>query len=93
MYGTADMAGEVSAAGPGALAEAAQLSDAIRSDVLAFAATGDPGWPRFHTGKGLTRVYRREPVLAQCPQERSRALWRRCRFGVLDLAAGSGTEG
>jgi para-nitrobenzyl esterase len=84
VYGTTDVYGEVSAAGPTAVAEAAALTRALRADHLAFAATGDPGWPRFEPRRRHTRVYRPEPVLVRYPEERSRAIWRDRRFGVLD---------
>ena len=86
VYGTTDVYGEVTAAGPTALAEAAALTKALRADHLAFAAAGDPGWPRFEPRQRHTRVYGPEPVLVRYPEERSRAIWRDRRFGVLDLA-------
>jgi para-nitrobenzyl esterase len=85
LFGTADVEGEVTAAGPGAVAATEQLSQFIRAEHLAFATTGDPGWTRFRTPQRMTRVYNPEPVLVAYPEERSRALWSRQRFGVLDL--------
>lgn len=87
VFGTTDIEGEVNAAGPAALAEAARLSRTIRADHLAFAGTGDPGWPRFRRRDRLTRVYDPEPALVRHPEERSRAIWRDQRFGVLRLQA------
>jgi para-nitrobenzyl esterase len=84
LFGTADMAGEVTTAGPAAVAATEQLSRLIRAEHLAFTATGDPGWTRFRTPQRRTRVYNPEPVLVAYPEERSRALWRHQRFGVLD---------
>lgn len=85
VYGTTDITGEVTAAG--AVDEARRLSRVMRAEHLAFAATGDPGWPRFDPGERATRVYDAEPTVARYPEERSRLLWRDERFGVLDLAA------
>lgn len=85
LFGTADMNGEVTAAGPAAVAAAEGLSHRIRAAHVAFAATGDPGWTPFRTPLRPTRVYQPSPVLAAYPEERSRALWTRQRFGVLDL--------
>jgi len=43
LCGTADVDGEVTTAGPAAVAAAEQLSQLIRAEHLAFATTGDPG--------------------------------------------------
>ncbi len=85
VFGTTDVRGEVTAAGPAALARTGQLSRTIRADHLAFATTGDPGWPRFRRHERLTRVYDPEPALVPYPQERSRTIWRDRRFDVLEL--------
>ena len=85
VFGTTDVYGDVTAAGPAALARTRQLSQTIRADHLAFAATGDPGWPRFRRRDRRTRVYDPEPALMPYPEERSRTIWRDQRFGVLDL--------
>jgi para-nitrobenzyl esterase len=85
VFGTADVDGEVTAAGPAAVAAAKRLSRLIRAEHLAFAATGDPGWSRFRPAQPRTRVYHPEPVLVAYPEERSRRLWRQQRFGVLDV--------
>ncbi len=85
LFGTADVRGEVTTAGPTALAEARQLSLAIRADHLAFARTGDPGWTRFQTRDRHTRVYDPEPGVVAYPEDLSRTIWRDRRFGVLDL--------
>ena len=45
VFGTTDVHGEVTAAGPAALAHTQQLSQTIRADHLAFATTGDPRPP------------------------------------------------
>ncbi len=85
VFGTTDVRGEVTAAGPAALARTGQLSRTIRADHLAFATTGDPGWPRFRRHERLTRVYDPEPALVPYPPERSRTIWRDRRFDVLEL--------
>ena len=85
MFGTTDAVGEVTAAGPTALAESRRLSHVLRADHLAFAATGDPGWPRFDRRGRRTRVYGPEPAVVPYPEERSGAAWRGQRFGPLDL--------
>jgi para-nitrobenzyl esterase len=85
VFGTTDVYGEVTAAGPAALARTQQLSRTIRADHLAFAANGDPGWPRFQGWERLTRVYDPEPALIRYPEERSRTIWRDRRFGVLEV--------
>ena len=85
LFGTADLDGEVTTAGPAAVATTEQLSRLIRAEHLAFATTGDPGWTRFRTPQRRTRVYNPEPVLLAYPEERSRALWGHQRFGVLDV--------
>jgi para-nitrobenzyl esterase len=84
LFGTVDVEGEVTAAGPAAVTATEQLSHLIRAEHLAFATTGDPGWTRFHAAERTARVYRPEPALLAYPEERSRALWRRQRFGLLD---------
>jgi para-nitrobenzyl esterase len=84
VFGTTDIDGEVTAAGPTALAHTQRLSATIRADHLAFANTGDPGWTRFRRRERLMRVYDPEPALIPYPEERSRTIWRGRRFGVLD---------
>jgi para-nitrobenzyl esterase len=83
LFGTADVDGEVTTAGPAAVAATEQLSQLIRAEHLAFATTGDPGWTRFRTPQRRTRVYNPEPVLVAYPEEQSRSLWSHQRFGVL----------
>jgi para-nitrobenzyl esterase len=85
LFGTTDVRGEVTAAGPAAVAAAEALSQAIRAEHLAFATGGDPGWSRFHRRERRTRVYDPGPGVVAYPEERSRTIWRDRRFGVLDL--------
>lgn len=84
LFGTTDLAREVTAAGLDAVAATEELSRLVRSEQVVFAATGDPGWTRFSVAEPRARVYRPEPALVAYPEERSRALWRSQQFGVLD---------
>ena len=47
----------------------------MRAELLAFATTGDPGWPRYRVGQRSTRVYAPAPHVVPYPEEQSRALW------------------
>jgi para-nitrobenzyl esterase len=85
LFGTADLTGEVTEAGPATVAAAEQLSHLIRAEHVAFATTDEPGWARFHQSQPWTRVYGPEPMLVAYPEERSRTLWSDQRFGVLDV--------
>lgn len=85
VFGTTDVHGEVTTAGPTALAQTRQLSQTIRADHLAFATTGDPGWPCFRRRERQTRVYDPEPGVVPYPEELSRTIWRDQMFRVLDL--------
>lgn len=58
---------------------------AMRSEHLAFATTGDPGWAPYDVRARHTRVYDAEPTVAAYPEDRSREFWRDLRFGALDL--------
>ena len=87
VFGTTDIHGEVSAAGPDALATVAQLSSVLRAEHLAFAATGDPGWTRFRLPDRRTRVYDPQPTVDGYPEERSRDIWSEQTFFALDLQA------
>ena len=80
VFGTADVDGEVTAAGPAAVGEADALSASMRTELLAFATTGDPGWPEYRARERSTRVYDPERALVAYPEEQSRALWRDQRF-------------
>ena len=85
LFGTTDLAGEVTTAGPNAVATVEGLSQLIRAEHLEFVTTGEPGWTRFRTVEPWTRVYLPEPGLIPYPEKRSRALWTQLRFGVLDV--------
>ncbi|MGX6601346.1 carboxylesterase/lipase family protein [Micromonosporaceae bacterium Da 78-11] len=82
LFGTADLDGEVTAAGRTTVA--AHLAQLVRAEHLAFAATGDPGWTRFRAVQPWTRVYRPDPALVAYPEHLSRTLWSNERFAALD---------
>jgi para-nitrobenzyl esterase len=63
--------------------EAAAMSDQMREAWMAFATTGDPGWPPHDTG--LTRLFDVEPAVTTYPEQPSREIWPDPP-GVLDLA-------
>jgi para-nitrobenzyl esterase len=66
-------------------AAAVNLGEAMRSSWIAFAASGDPGWPAYAAAGRLTRVFDDPPSVAPYPEETSRRLWADHRFGVLEL--------
>jgi len=80
VFGTVDVDGEVTAAGPAVVGEAEALSASMRAELVAFATTGDPGWGRYRAGERSTRVYIPERDLVPYPEERSRVLWSDQRF-------------
>ncbi|WP_210086774.1 carboxylesterase/lipase family protein [Mycobacterium sp. OAE908] len=82
---TADVVRNHPAAYPNAADEASRISRQMRSDWVTFAATGQPGWARYHPDTRLTRVYTAEPTTQPYPEERSRRIWATHRFGTLDL--------
>jgi para-nitrobenzyl esterase len=71
--------------GPAAPPETEALGTRLRIDWAAFAATGDPGWPRYDIRQRLVRVYDLEPVVIAYPEEASRRLWQDHVFGALPL--------
>jgi para-nitrobenzyl esterase len=82
VFGTADIDGEMSRADPAAAERARAIADVMRSEYLAFAVSGDPGWPPFEPRERATRVYDVEPSVRPYPEQRSAALWRRHRFAA-----------
>jgi para-nitrobenzyl esterase len=84
VFGTADANGEITAAGQEQQAQ--RLGDRMRAEVLAFAATGDPGWTPYDLDSQWTRVHDVESTVTRYPEQRSRDLWRGLRFGVLGLS-------
>jgi para-nitrobenzyl esterase len=71
--------------GPEPPAAAGALGDLMRAQWAAFAADGDPGWPRYSPGRRLTRVFDDPPSVAGYPEKASLHLWDQHRFDVLDL--------
>jgi para-nitrobenzyl esterase len=65
------------------LAAAEAVSADMRAAWIAFATTGDPGWPAFDTG--LVRLFDTEPVVAPYPEAESRRIWRDHTFPPLPL--------
>ncbi len=53
------------------------LSERIRSAWTGFAATGDPGWPRYDLEHRRTRVWDTTPSVADDPLAASRRIWER----------------
>ncbi|WP_260640278.1 carboxylesterase/lipase family protein [Streptomyces angustmyceticus] len=56
-------------------ADFADLSGHLRAAWTAFAATGDPGWPRFTLEQPTTRVWDLPPTDTAYPLEASRQIW------------------
>lgn len=73
--------------GPAPPPEAEAVGARLRADWTAFAATGDPGWPRYDLRQRLVRVYDEQPVVAAYPEETSRRLWQDHRFRARPLLA------
>ncbi|MFG1946878.1 carboxylesterase/lipase family protein [Nonomuraea sp. NPDC048826] len=55
--------------------DAERMSEQFRTAWVRFAATGDPGWPRYEAGRATTHLFDVEPSDADDPQAVSRALW------------------
>ncbi len=65
--------------GPEIPPDFADLSAAMRDAFLAFAATGDPGWPRFETTERIRRIWATPPELGGDTLATSRRIWQRAR--------------
>ncbi|WP_059005621.1 carboxylesterase/lipase family protein [Streptomyces specialis] len=61
--------------GDPAPAEAEILSKEIRKAWIAFATTGDPGWPEYRKGEALTRVWDLPVSVVSDPVAASRRIW------------------
>jgi para-nitrobenzyl esterase len=85
VFGTIDVAALRTAFGADVADEAVHLSKVMRADWLRFAATGEPGWPRYEPSVRSTRVYDAAPTVRPYPEEASRRIWAEHRFGTLDL--------
>ena len=66
-------------------AEAAAVSLELRQAWVRFATTGDPGWPAYRPGQGLTRVLDVESTTSPYPEAASRAIWEGHDPAPLDL--------
>jgi para-nitrobenzyl esterase len=66
-------------------AEAVALSELIRGEWAAFAASGDPGWPPYAPGRRTTRIYDTVSDVDSYPEEGSLHIWDQHRFTALDL--------
>ncbi|MET8007898.1 carboxylesterase family protein [Nonomuraea glycinis] len=53
----------------------AALSERIRTAYTLFAATGDPGWPRYEPGPGTTRIWDTAPADIAYPLPESHRIW------------------
>ena len=67
--------------------EAIALGDLMRSEWVAFAKTGDPGWPPYAPGRRMTRIYAASSSVGSYPEEASMHVWDQRRFDVLDLVS------
>ena len=67
------------------LAGAENLSAQMRNAWTTFAATGDPGWPRYDSHEKRTRVFDTEPAVVPYPEQRSREIWNDAVFTALPL--------
>jgi para-nitrobenzyl esterase len=65
--------------------EFTQLSHVMRREWLAFAASGDPGWPVYGTERRLARIYDWPAAVDPYPEEASMRLWERHQFDTLFL--------
>jgi para-nitrobenzyl esterase len=66
-------------------AEFTALGDLMRSEWLAFASGGHPGWLPYGTEHRTTRVYDLQPDVRSYPEEASMHLWERHMFDALTL--------
>ncbi len=67
------------------LTDAEILSAQMRNAWTTFAATGNPGWPEYHSQERLTRVFDTEPAVVPYPEEMSRRIWQGTTFTALPL--------
>ena len=71
--------------GPEPPAEFARLGGLMRSEWLAFAGHGDPGWPVYGTERRLARIYDCPAAIDPYPEEVSMHLWERHQFDAISL--------
>ena len=65
------------------LAAAEAVSAHMRAAWIAFATSGDPGWPTFDSG--LVQIFDAEPLVAPYPEVESRKIWQDHTFAPLPL--------
>ncbi|AOR30574.1 carboxylesterase [Streptomyces fodineus] len=51
------------------------IADSMHAAWVAFATTGDPGWPAYREPERTVRLFGATPTLARAPREHLRALW------------------
>jgi para-nitrobenzyl esterase len=73
--------------GPRPPDSAVRLGNLMRSQWVAFATDGDPGWPPYAPGRRTTRIFDDPPAVAPYPETESMHMWDQHRFGVLGLDA------
>jgi len=66
--------------------EFTDLGALMRTEWLAFARSGNPGWPVYGTERRLARIYDRPAAVDPYPEEASMRLWDRHQFDALSLA-------
>ena len=66
------------------LVAAEAVSARMRAAWIAFATTGDPGWPTFDSG--LVQIFDNEPIVAPYPEAVSRKIWHNYSFAPLTLS-------
>ena len=76
--------------GPEPSAEAYAAAAQLRRTWTTFAATGDPGWPRYDPEHRLTQIFDSVTTTSAYPEERSRLLWRDFPFSTLQLVRTAG---
>ncbi|HUN33408.1 MAG TPA: carboxylesterase family protein [Trebonia sp.] len=72
--------------GPRPPREFTDLGALMRAEWLAFARTGQPGWPVYGTERRLARIYDRPAAVDPYPEETSMRLWERHQFDALGLS-------
>ncbi|HEX4831453.1 MAG TPA: carboxylesterase family protein [Trebonia sp.] len=72
--------------GPCPPREFRELGELMRREWVAFATTGDPGWPAYGSQRRLTRVYDWPAAIDPYPEEKSMRLWQRHQFDALGAA-------
>jgi para-nitrobenzyl esterase len=65
------------------LETAEAVSARMRAAWIAFATSGDPGWPTFDSG--LVQLFDAEPIVVPYPETESRTIWKDHSFSPLAL--------